>query len=256
MSGLTWRFPISFQIFFGIILIVGTWCLPESPRWLISKDRHEEGLIVLAALRGVSVHDPGVVLEKTLILDSIAASGKTGSIKNMFTGGKTQHFRRMLLGCSSQLFQQIGGCNAVIYYFPILFETSIVPGNTQLALLMGGINMVVYAIFATLSWFIIEKAGRRQLFLWGTVGQCLSMILVFACLIPGTKTAAYGSAVGLFTYIASFGATWLPLPWLYPAEVRLACSSALIKIRLLSMLMKSNRSTPSVPVHTLTQRAR
>jgi hypothetical protein len=187
---------------------------------LISKDRHEEGLTVLAALRGVSVTDPDALLEKTLILDSIVASGQqAGSIKNMFTGGKTQHFRRMLLGSSSQLFQQIGGCNAVIYYFPILFKTSIVPGNTKLALLMGGVNMIVYAAFATMSWFIIERAGRRQLFLWGTVGQCLSMVLVFACLIPGTQAAAAGAAVGLFTYIASFGATWLPLPWLYPAEI-------------------------------------
>ena len=76
--------------------------------------------------------------------------------------------------------------------------------------------MIVYAIFATVSWFIIERAGRRNLFLWGTVGQCLSMVLVFACLIPGTPSAAKGAAVGLFTYIASFGATWLPLPWVSP----------------------------------------
>ena len=73
--------------------------------------------------------------------------------------------------------------------------------------------MIVYAIFATVSWFIIERAGRRQLYLWGTVGQGLSMVIVFACLIPGTASAAKGAAVGLFTYIASFGATWLPLPW-------------------------------------------
>jgi hypothetical protein len=45
------------------------------------------------------------------------------------------------------------------------------------------------------------------------------MVLVFAALIPGTKSAAKGAAVGLFTYIAFFAATWLPLPWLYPAEV-------------------------------------
>ncbi|MCJ1465386.1 hypothetical protein MMC07_004004 [Pseudocyphellaria aurata] len=88
-----------------------------------------------------------------------------------------------------------------------------------MSLLLGGVNMIVYAISATVSWFIIERAGRRKLFLWGTVGQCLSMVLVFSCLIPGTTAAAKGAAVGLFTYIASFGATWLPLPWLYPAEI-------------------------------------
>jgi MFS family permease len=78
--------------------------------------------------------------------------------------------------------------------------------------------MVVYAIFATSSWFLIERVGRRKLFLIGTVGQCAAMVLTFACLLPGTN-AAPGAAVGLFVYIAFFGATWLPLPWLYPAEI-------------------------------------
>ena len=45
------------------------------------------------------------------------------------------------------------------------------------------------------------------------------MVIVFGALIPGNENAAKGAAVGLFTYIAFFGATWLPLPSLYPAEV-------------------------------------
>ncbi|KAK6593240.1 hypothetical protein H4I96_11175 [Botrytis cinerea] len=219
---LTWRFPIAFQVFFGIILIVGTYFLPESPRWLLAKERHEEGLDVIAALSGLEHNDPQVQLEKTIIMDSIMASGAATKtpFSALFTGGKTQHFRRMLLGSSSQFFQQLGGCNAVIYYFPILFETSI-GTSKNLALLLGGVNMIVYSIFATVSWFIIEKAGRRKLFIIGTIGQCLSMVLVFACLIPqdGKGPSAKGAGVGLFTYIAFFGATWLPLPWLYPAEI-------------------------------------
>ncbi|TGO18221.1 hypothetical protein BTUL_0011g00270 [Botrytis tulipae] len=219
---LTWRFPISFQVFFGVILIVGTYFLPESPRWLLAKERHEEGLDVIAALSGLEHNDPQVQLEKNIIMDSIMASGAATKtpFSALFTGGKTQHLRRMLLGSSSQFFQQLGGCNAVIYYFPILFETSI-GTSKNLALLLGGVNMIVYSIFATVSWFIIEKAGRRKLFIIGTIGQCLSMVLVFACLIPqdGKGPSAKGAGVGLFTYIAFFGATWLPLPWLYPAEI-------------------------------------
>jgi hypothetical protein len=45
------------------------------------------------------------------------------------------------------------------------------------------------------------------------------MVLTFAYLIPGTASDAKGAAVSLFTYIAFFGAAWLPLPWLYPAEI-------------------------------------
>lgn len=218
---LTWRFPIAFQIVFGLALCIFMIWLPESPRWLLTRERHEEAETVLAALRGLPRDDEEVKLQMGIILDSIRASGHVGGntpFSALMTGGKTQHFRRMMLGVSSQFFQQIGGCNAVIYYFPILFETSIGESN-NLSLLLGGVNMVVYATFATTSWFIIERVGRRKLFLAGSIGQCLSMVLVFGALIPGTTSAAKGAAVGLFTYIAFFGATWLPLPWLYPAEI-------------------------------------
>jgi sugar porter (SP) family MFS transporter len=201
-------------------MIVPFW-LPESPRWLLTKDRSDEATKVIAALRGLAIDDEKTTLEINVIVDGIHASGHKGGItpfSALFTGGKTQHFRRMMLGASSQLFQQIGGCNAVIYFFPLLFQRSI-GTSKHMSLLLGGINMIVYSIFATTSWFIIERTGRRKLFLIGTIGQCLSMVLVFACLIPNNPQTAKGAAVGLFTFIAFFGATWLPLPWLYPAEV-------------------------------------
>lgn len=219
-ADLSWRFPIAFQCIFGLVVAIAMVGLPESPRWLLTKDRHDDAVKVIAALRGHTLDAEETRMEAAVIMDSIRASGHDGSTRyrDLLTGGKTQHFRRCLLGASAQLFQQIGGCNAVIYYFPILFEESI--GETaEMSLLLGGVNMIVYSIFATVSWFIIERTGRRKLFLIGTVGQCLSMVLVFACLIPGTPSAAKGAAVGLFIYIAFFGATWLPLPWLFPAEV-------------------------------------
>ena len=171
---LTWRFPIAFQIVFALIILVGPMFLPESPRWLLSKDRHEDAIKVIAALRGHNIGSEETRLEAHIIMDSLRASGHKGgntAFSALFTNGKTQHFRRMMLGASSQLMQQIGGCNAVIYYFPILFEQSIKQSH-EMSLLLGGVNMIVYSIFATTSWFIIERVGRRNLFLIGTVGQC------------------------------------------------------------------------------------
>lgn len=219
---LVWRFPIAFQVIFAVFIIVPMFFLPESPRWLLSHQRIEDADKVISAIRGYEVGSEETVLERNLIMDSLRAAGgfgqKSTPLKALFTGGKTQHMRRMLLGSGSQFMQQIGGCNAVIYFFPVLFEKSIGEDH-NMSLLLGGVNMIVYSIFATTSWFVIERVGRRRLFLIGSVGQCLSMVLTFACLIPGTPMAARGAAVGLFTYIAFFGATWLPLPWLYPAEV-------------------------------------
>ncbi|KAB8227616.1 general substrate transporter [Aspergillus alliaceus] len=218
---LTWRFPIAFQCLFGLIIIFGLLVLPESPRWLFTQERYEEGEKVIAALQGKPIEHNDVQLQKNIILESIRASGmatKSTPMSAVFTGGKTQHCRRMLLGASSQFFQQIGGCNAVIYYLPVLFKKSL--GQDEfMSMILGGVNMIVYSIFACSSWILIQKVGRRELFLYGSFGQSISMVLAFACLIPDNVSASKGAAVGLFTFIATFGATWLPLPWLYPAEI-------------------------------------
>lgn len=70
---LVWRFPIAFQIIFGIIIIVGMFYLPESPRYLISKDKVQEGERVLAALAGVEIEDEKTQIQKNLVIDSVRA---------------------------------------------------------------------------------------------------------------------------------------------------------------------------------------
>ncbi|QKX59670.1 uncharacterized protein TRUGW13939_06810 [Talaromyces rugulosus] len=218
---LVWRFPIAFQIFFGIIIIVGMFFLPDSPRYLIAQGKMEQGELVLAALNGCEINDHQTQIQKQLVLDSIRASGaldQTVTYKDLTTGGRTQHLRRMLIGASSQMFQQLSGCNAVIYYLPVLLKQSLGESNDR-ALLIGGINMICYAVFATFSWFFVEKIGRRKLFLGGSFGQLAAMTITFACLIPDNPKTADGAVFGLFLYMCFFGATWLPLPWLYPAEI-------------------------------------
>lgn len=167
----TWRFPIAFQLVFALIVIVMMLALPESPRWLLTHHREEDAATVMAGLNGLTRDDPEVLLQMQIIKDAIRASGDAGGntpFSALLTNGKPQHLRRMLLGASSQMMQQLSGCNAVIYYFPILFQSAL--GTTHnMALLLGGINMVVYSIFASTSWFCVERFGRRKLFL---VGMC------------------------------------------------------------------------------------
>ncbi|EIW66271.1 hypothetical protein TREMEDRAFT_72410 [Tremella mesenterica DSM 1558] len=219
-SSVSWRFPIAFQIVFALILLGGVSVLPESPRWLIAHGQHAEGLRVIAALSATSVEDPLAITEKDRITDALTAQRTvlTSNRRDILKSGKQQHLRRALVGASTQLFQQLGGCNAVIYFSTILFENQI-GLEPRLSLVLGGVLSTVYAIFAMSSFFLVERVGRRKLFLAGTVGQATAMFITFGCLVSGGRQSAKGAAFGLYLFIAVFGATWLPLPWLYPAEL-------------------------------------
>ncbi|KAL8291441.1 hypothetical protein RQP46_002419 [Phenoliferia psychrophenolica] len=212
-----WRIPIALQSIFAFGLLIGVYHLPESPRWLISNGQLAEGQRVVAALEPAPFDSEEVVLQTRVILESLEGAQKQ-KITDLLTNGPTQHFRRAAIGASSQIFQQIGGCNAVIYFAPIIFEQNL-RLTRNMSLILGGVNVTVYAMAAFLSYVLIERVGRRKMFLLGSAGQALSMFIIMACLIPGTTEVMKGAVFGLFLYLAFFGFTWLELPWLYPAEI-------------------------------------
>ncbi|EIM87185.1 general substrate transporter [Stereum hirsutum FP-91666 SS1] len=220
-SSVAWRVPIALQIVFAVALFAGISVLPESPRWLLTHGYEDEAGEIIAALNDAHLEDEGTQRDIRIILDGIRAAQQASAgvtNKDLFHGGKKQHFRRILIGASSQIFQQLGGCNAVIYYATVLFEDTI-GLETRLSLILGGVLSIVYALSAFTAFLAVERFGRRTMFLAGTWGQLTAMVIIFACLIPGTPGPAKGAAFGLFFYIMWFGSTWLPLPWLYPAEL-------------------------------------
>ncbi|BGP57322.1 sugar transporter-like protein [Rhodotorula sphaerocarpa] len=211
-------FAVFIECVFAFALIGLVWVLPESPRWLVSKGHYAEGQKVIAALEPAPFGDPLVVKQLKVIGDAL--EGQTRQRKrDLATNGPGQHARRMLLGASSQLFQQIGGCNAVIYFSTPIF-TDYLGLDRKLALILGAVLATVYALSASISFPLVDRVGRRKLFFIGTWGQALSMFLIMACLIPGKNNSAInGSVVGIFLFLTFFGFTWLELPWLYPAEI-------------------------------------
>lgn len=149
---------------------------------MLSHGYEEEGTRVVAALAATPVNDPATMVEKQRISDAIANMQglRAARKRDILLNGKKQNLRRALVGSSTQLFQQIGGCNAVIYYSTILFERQI-GLETQLSLILGGVLSVVYALSALTSFLLVERVGRRRLFLIGTVGQAVAMFIVFGC---------------------------------------------------------------------------
>ncbi|CUM53872.1 unnamed protein product [Debaryomyces tyrocola] len=221
-TSVQWRFPVAFQIVFALFLFFGVAQLPESPRWLIAHDLKDEAHYILAILNDVEIDDEYVIEESAIITDGVNRFARSQiGFKELFSGGKQQNFARMIIGASTQFFQQFTGCNASIYYSTVLFENSI--GLTgKLPLILGGVFATIYALSTIPSFFLIDRLGRRALFLIGATGQGISFTITFACLIPDNgqnKETAKGAAVGIFLFIVFFAFTILPLPWIYPPEI-------------------------------------
>lgn len=217
-NSVSWRLPVALQILFAGFVMLLVMGLPESPRFLITKKKINEARYVLANVHDVSINDADLIEEVILVDDANNRFSKELSVREVFKPSKHQYLRRMIIGASGQFFQQFTGCNAAIYYSTVLFETT-VGLSRRLSLVLGGVFATVYALATIPSFFLVERVGRRKLFLTGATGQGISFLIAFACLTHENKQTAKGAAVGLFLFITFFAFTMLPLPWVYPPEI-------------------------------------
>jgi len=115
LTGRQWRFPLGFQLVFNIILYLTVPWLPESPRWLVGKDRHTEALQIIAALEAKPIDDVIVQTQLREIDESVKYELQNMiRWRDLFRGkvtGNTKTIRRLLLGAGTQLMQQFEGIN-------------------------------------------------------------------------------------------------------------------------------------------------
>lgn len=106
-----WRFPLGFQAVFAILLILQIIGLPETPRWLMAKDRQEEARETVAALLDKPLDDPDVDSILLDISSVIQEEHKGGPFhfRELFEMGTVQNFRRLLITISIELGQQFTG---------------------------------------------------------------------------------------------------------------------------------------------------
>jgi MFS family permease len=120
-SSYAWRVPTILQCIILVAILVLLTMIPETPRWLASHDRPNECLKVLARVADVPENDAEVQRLHTIITETVAfENSRQAGWKDIVRSDPIKSRRRFLIACGIQMFQQLGGINAIICKHNIL----------------------------------------------------------------------------------------------------------------------------------------
>lgn len=173
-----WRGMFGLGMLPAALFLLGLLWVPESPRWLMQRGR------------------------------SVAQEGYAPLFHPAMR-------RALLIGILLPLFSQFSGINAIIYYGPtILNNAGITLSNSFLSQIIFGAANVFFTIFAI---WKVDSLGRRPLYLWGTAGATISLIMTGICFYTGATGIALLCCV--LAFLAFFAFSIGPLKFVIAAEI-------------------------------------
>ena len=216
----SWQIPVTIQFIWGLILAVGMTLLPESPRWLIMKERDEDAARALSRLISLSPDHPELQAELNEVRVAYQREKELGesSYLDCFRSTHNKILFRTLTGIFIQAWQQLTGINFIIYYGTVFFEKSGISNPFLIAIAINIIN-----VFTTLpGMWGVERFGRRRLLLVGALGMCVCEFLVAIVGVTVSPSNIAGQKVLIAfvcVYIAFFASTWGPIAWVISSEI-------------------------------------
>ncbi|XP_037451415.1 sugar transport protein MST4-like [Triticum dicoccoides] len=213
-----WRLSLSLAGLPAVLFTLGALFMVDTPNSLIERGRQEEGKVVLKKIRGTDNVEPE-------FNEIVEASRVAHDIKNPFRSLLQRRNRPLLLiTILLQMFQQLTGINAIMFYAPVLLTA--LGFKTEASLYSAVITGAVNVLSTFVSMYTVDRVGRRMLLLDAGVQMFLSLVAI--AVVMRTRVTDRSDHLGhdwaimvviiICNFVSSFAWSWGPLGWLIPSE--------------------------------------
>ncbi|KAH7489688.1 Lactose permease [Fusarium oxysporum f. sp. matthiolae] len=227
LSGnIKWRLPLWLQMLCPGLVCLGSWMLPESPRWQVAQGRIRAAreFIIKHHANGDAEH-PIVAIEMQEIQDSLVeVQGRSQwacfDLRSLYKSRDRRY--RIMLVIAMSWFGQFSGNNVSSYYLPLMVENVGIT-STNMVLLLNAFYALSGWVAATIGARLHDVVGRRKMLM----GSCLSMSIALAIVAAtaaeyersGSTPSSSASIAFIFIFGVVFAVGFTPMQPIYPAEV-------------------------------------
>ncbi|MEJ2112770.1 MAG: sugar porter family MFS transporter [Flavobacteriaceae bacterium] len=228
-----WRWMLGVEAIPAFLYTIMVLKVPNSPRWLVLQRGDDE-----KALPILNIIYEKLEVAKSKLAEIKADAALSKSADNLFN----KKYKRVLwLGFLFAFFNQLSGINFVLYYAPQILEQAGLGGADSLfnSIAIGIVNL----IFTLIGVRLIDKLGRRQLIIIGSIGYIFSLVMVglcfqfelsstllltFICLFVASHAIGQGAVIWVFiseifpNRVRSYGQSWgTGTHWIFAAIITL-----------------------------------
>ncbi|CAI9118679.1 OLC1v1020277C1 [Oldenlandia corymbosa var. corymbosa] len=215
-SVISWRYLALIGILPCIVLLLGLFLIPESPRWLAKVGRGKDFQAALRKLRGKNAditREASEIEAYLLTLESLPKS----RLLDLF---ESKYIRSVIIGVGLMVFQQFIGINGIGFYAS---ETFVAAGLSS-----GKIGTVALAIIQVpltiIGAILMDRSGRRPLLMVSAAGTFLGCFLTGASFFLKGQNMMLEwvpvfAVAGILIYISAFSIGMGPVPWVIMSEI-------------------------------------
>ncbi|XP_024959844.1 sugar transport protein 5-like [Cynara cardunculus var. scolymus] len=216
-----WRLTLGGGSVPAIILTTGAFFIPDTPPSLIQRGMQDEAQVTLTKVRSTRVEAEAELRDLISSTKAARLNNENPYVKLM----ELQYRPQLAMTIAIAGFQKLTGVGMVAFYAPIVMKTIGIgtAGSLLAAVVLGIVNLASVLVSA----YMVDKIGRRLLFLQGGVQIIFSQVFIACTLalqskcVIGTLPYNYGIVVLVLMCLISsaFGWSWGPLTWLVPSEI-------------------------------------